>query len=143
MKKETIIAIVLGVTFGVVVSLFMVSRTKDRQLQNTKTLTKETKITPIVPLNSVQGQAITITQPMNGVIVSSKSVVIKGKAAKDSLIVIQSPVQDIIIKNDKEEFSATMSLAIGENVIHISVYPKDQQGKGQEKELRVYYLDEQ
>jgi len=70
-------------------------------------------------------------------------VVIKGKAAKDSLIVIQSPVQDIIIKNDKEEFSATMSLAIGENVIHISVYPKDQQGKGQEKELRVYYLDEQ
>jgi len=34
-----------------------------------------------------------------------------------------------------------MPLSLGENVIHLSAYAKGVQGKVQEKEFKVYYLN--
>ncbi len=59
------------------------------------------------------------------------------------MIIIQSPIKDLVFKNDKEQFSTDFPLALGENVIRIGAYPQDKLLRSQEKELRIYYFSEQ
>lgn len=143
MKKETVIAILLGIGFGVVVAVVMILKTKDQQIQKNKPINTALHITPTISVNNTQFQPLEISEPENGMVTDKTQVTIKGKAAKDSLIVIESPIKSATFKNDKEEFSAQFPLAFGENSILVSVYPKDGQGNSQEKELKIYYLDEQ
>lgn len=142
MKKETIVAIFLGIGLGIIVALVIIVQSKRQEITKAKTLNEAGKITPKVTVQNLQFQSLEVTAPEDKIIVGSSSVVIKGKAIKDALIVIQSPVKDLVFKNIKEEFSQEFPLALGENVIRIAVYPKDPSIRSQEKELRVYYLDE-
>ncbi|MEN9328168.1 MAG: Glucodextranase, domain [Candidatus Parcubacteria bacterium] len=144
MKKETLIAVILGIMFGVVVAFFMIFKTKDQQTQKVKPLTTSTmQVTPTVPVKNTEYQPLAISEPEAGIITDKNSITIKGSTGKDALIVIQSPLKSVTFKNDKEDFSAVFPLAFGENVILVTAYPKDTQGVPQEKELKIYYLDEQ
>ena len=143
MKKETSIAIFLGITFGIVVALFVILRTRQAQINNSKTIAPAVSTTPATKNPSPQEETFQVSEPENGIIVSTKSVVIKGKAPKNSLIVIQSPIKNTVLKADKEEFSTSFPLALGENIILVTMYPADVQLAQREKELKVYYLDEQ
>jgi hypothetical protein len=143
MKKETIIAVFLGITFGVVLSLFMVSRTKRKStsIANKKNINEANQIvTPISQSGNVF--SFEVSTPSNNIIVNKKIITISGKSSISSLIMIQSPIKDLIVNSEKSVFSTDFPLALGENVIHIVAYPKDTQYKSQEKELRVYYIDE-
>lgn len=142
MKKETIIAIVLGVIFGVVVAGVMIFKTKGVMTKNTNPVISTTSVTPTITVSKTsQSQAFSIQQPDTDTIQSTKTLSIVGKAIKDSLIIVQSPISSLSLKNDKEDFKTDFPLALGENIIHISVYPKDGSAV-QEKELKVYFLDE-
>jgi hypothetical protein len=142
MKKETIIAISFGIILGLVVAALMIFKTKETALEKTKTVTNS-HVTPTVSLKNTDLQNLQISEPADGALVNKKSIAIKGKASKDSLFVVQSPIKDLVFKNEKEDFSFDFPLALGENVIKISVYPASNQLRQQEKDLRVYYLDEQ
>ncbi len=142
MKKETSIAILLGISFGLILSFFMITKTKDKSLEKTKTLSNEKKATIATHNLITQEQTFKISSPQNKAIVNTKTVTIKGTVEKDALVVIQSPVKDMVFKSDRTNFSVDFPLAMGENIIQISVYPKDAQERIQQKELRVYYLDE-
>lgn len=143
MKKETTIAIFMGITFGVILSLIMVSRTKSRStnLTNKKNVNDASQIVTPIPQTG-KDFSFEVTTPPNNVIVSKNAISISGKISADSLVVIQSPIKDVILNTTKTTFSADFPLALGENVIHIVVYPKDSQYKSQEKELRVFYIEE-
>lgn len=143
MKKETVYAILLGISFGVVLSLVMIAKTKDTQLGKTKPLTKENNIIPVTEEANTVTQAFKITEPKNRQIFNVKTITIKGMAEKDGTIIVQSPIKDIVYKIDKESFAIDMPLALGENVIDITFYSKNSKGMGQQKELKIYYLDEQ
>ena len=143
MKKETVIAIMLGIAFGVVVAVVMVVKTKDQQIDKVKPMNSTLHITPTISVNNTQFQPLQITAPETGVIVDKNSVLITGKASKDALLVIQSPIKTMVMKITSESFSADFPLAFGENVITVSEYQKDTQAVAQEKELKIYYLDEQ
>ncbi len=143
MKKETVIAIMLGIVFGVIVAVVMVVKTKDQQIDKVKPMNTALHITPTISVNNTQFQPLQITSPETGVIVDKNAVTITGKASKDALIVIQSPIKTMIMKVTSETFSADFPLAFGENVITVSEYQKDTQAVAQEKELKIYYLDEQ
>lgn len=143
MKKETAYAILLGVTFGVVLSLVMIFKTKDSQMGKSKPLTSEKKAIPTVQDTNPLTQTFKINEPQDRQIFNTKSVSIKGVAEKDSVLIVQSPIKDIVFKVEKEDFSVDMPLALGENVISLTLYPKNSQGRSQQKELRIYYLDEQ
>ena len=54
MKKETIIAIMLGVVFGVVVAVVMVAKTKDQQIDKVKPMNTTLHITPTISVNNTQ-----------------------------------------------------------------------------------------
>lgn len=143
MKKETSIAVFLGILFGVFVAIFMISKTKEKNLEKSKPITVGSKISPTVAIPTKQLQNFEILEPKENIIVNTKSITIRGKASKDALIVIHSPIKELAFKNVKEDFSVSFPLAFGENVIQAVVYPKEDQLRQQEKELRVYYLDEQ
>lgn len=143
MKKETIIAIIFGIIFGALVALFLLAKNKEFQLTKTKTIGPTKKTSKIVKNIKANQRSLEILEPQDGSIFEAKTVTVKGKAAKDSLIVIQSPVKETVIKNDKEEFTASFPLALGDNVIKITVHLKDNQSRPQEKELHIYNLDEE
>lgn len=143
MKKETIIAILLGVLFGVVVAVGVTIKTKSKPANKVEPITNALPITPTVSVQNVEFQTLEITEPVDGVIVSKNTIDIKGKAAKGGLLVIQSPIKNATINNEADTFVTNFPLATGENVILVTFYPKEQPGSPQEKELKVYYLDEQ
>jgi len=142
MKKETVVAIFLGIILGVIVALVIITQSRQQEISKAKPITPGGNITPTVAIVNSEQQSLEISAPQDKSIVSTDSVTIKGRAYKDALIIIQSPVKDLALKNQKTEFSTDFPLALGENVIKIVVYPKDPSIRSQEKELRVYYLDE-
>lgn len=142
MKKEALIAIFLGVVFGVTVAGFIILQAQRSQLQKEQPISLGLHITPS-PIANGDVQSLDISQPESGTITSQKSITIKGKVSKDALIVIQSPIKTLAVKSNTQDFSIEFPLAFGENAIRVSMYPNDHQLPSQEKELAIYYLDEQ
>lgn len=140
MKKEIIVAIVFGVLLGLIVAVIMVVRV--RQFGGENRLPGQNQVTPKVTAKNSQLQPLEITAPANDTITDTNKITIKGKALKNSLIVVESPINDLIFKNDKEDFSFSFPLSLGENVISITAYPKDTKLNSQTNTLRVYYLTE-
>lgn len=141
MKKETTAAIIFGVIFGSILAVVLVLRNKQAQLKQSKTLTKVVSVTPIAKSNASEFTQLELLEPKDEIISDKNSVNIKGKVAKNSTIIIQSPIRDLVIKADKEDFSTNFPLAYGENVISVTAYSTDSVGKTQTRELKVYYLE--
>lgn len=139
MKKETSIAIGMGIIFGLIFSFLVIVNTQKNQSVSQKTSTQKNR--PVKAQQQTIVQPITILEPSDSAIINEASVKIKGKTDKNSFVVIQSQTKDASFTTKTEEFEYTIPLSLGENVIHISAYPKGTTGKVQEKELRVYYLN--
>ncbi|GAB4218959.1 MAG: hypothetical protein Fur009_2670 [Candidatus Microgenomates bacterium] len=141
MKKEALIAIVLGLIFGSIFGVFLINKNKEFNLEKNKALVPTSIITQKNQRqNAINYLPLEIKEPNDYFITSENNIDIVGKASNQSLIVIQSPIKDIIYKNEKEDFKINIPLALGENVIKIVDYPKDKTFDSQEKTLRVYYL---
>lgn len=137
MKKETITAIILGVSFGIIIALLLTFAAKEKVIKQKKIIAP--KITPTLPPPQPKIQILEILQPTNGSVVNKNSLVIKGKAEKNSLIIIQSPTSEKVIKIADNNFSSEFPLSLGENLIKITSY-KDK--NIDERALKVYYLKE-
>jgi hypothetical protein len=140
MKKEAIIAIVFGIVLGSIVAVFLILKNKERLLEKSKT------ITPLEKNQTSQAkngglQLLEITMPGDRDVVYKGTITIKGSFTKNSLIIIQSPIKDLVMKNDRGQFSVDFPLALGENVIRVGAYPQDKQLRSQEKEFRIYYFN--
>jgi hypothetical protein len=139
MNRETIIAIVVGILFGAILGLVVLSQTNKGDKSKAMTpvkdnLEKQKPNTKAV----VQETVLKINKPENNLVSSTKEIEISGKAPAKSLIVIQSPIANKVFKTDKEDFSIKFSLAQGENTISISSYT--QGGSPQERQLQIYYV---
>ena len=143
MKKETATAVFLGVVLGIIVAFVMIFKSGQQESAKFKSLTSTTNVSPTINLNNSNLQSFELVEPKDGSIYSNDTIKIKGKANKNDLVVIESPIKELIFKNNSINFSVDFPLVHGENVIKISIYPKNQSLRFQEKELRVYYLDEQ
>lgn len=142
MKKETVIAVILGIGFGLIVAIFMVIRTRPQTAKNIKTIANSVSNTPTGQVNQSFVTNLEIVSPKDNTIIKDNIVTITGKATKNSMIIIQSPVKDIIIKNKDVNFKVDMPLSIGENIIQVNIYPDDKNIPFQRKQLQVYYLEE-
>jgi mannitol-specific phosphotransferase system IIBC component len=144
MKKETLIAIILGVVAGLGVAVVMIEKAREHQMTSTQAISTSLQLTPKVTVNNSQLQPLELSKPDDGSISNVKTVELKGKAGVGALIVVQSPLKTIVQKLDKADIDIkNFPLALGENTIRVSAYPKDSQGSPQEKELKIYYLDQQ
>ena len=144
MKKETIIAVIFGIVMGGFLGFFLINKNKETQLIKNKVIAPS-NVAGRLPSTSdtAMAQNLEISSPQDGVVVGNNSIKVSGKAEANSLIIIQTPVNDISFKNDKVDFSLDLPLALGENVIKIVVYPSSKNQNLQDKYLRVYYLDSQ
>ncbi|MBI5127645.1 hypothetical protein HZA76_04290 [Candidatus Roizmanbacteria bacterium] len=142
MKKETIFAVFLGIVFGGLLGLFLISKNKEIQLNKNKVIAPTGLNDRSVPQTDLNFQPLDISEPKDSSVLDNSSVSIKGKATVNSLIVIQSPIRDMVLKNEKQDFKVDFPLALGENIIRVVIYPENKQLSIQEKSLRVYYLQE-
>ncbi len=141
MKRETVIAISLGILLGVGIGLFVLF--KSSGTDQTKVIpVGDTEQTKVVTTNSTsEGQTIlTIQEPAENIVVKKKDITIKGKAQPNSLIVVQSQIYSEILKNEKEDFAIPFTLALGENTLSINAYSNS--SNPQEIILKVYYVEE-
>ncbi|OGK18456.1 hypothetical protein A2866_00625 [Candidatus Roizmanbacteria bacterium RIFCSPHIGHO2_01_FULL_39_8] len=141
MKKETVIAVFFGILFGAVVALFLIAKNKEFQFNTTKTIAPSGILNQKAKSNPLVTDILEISEPQNNSIFSTNSVQIKGSAEKNSLIVILSPIKEMIFSNEQKDFSVNFPLALGENVINITVHSRNNRVRPQEKELRIYYLE--
>ena len=141
MKKETLIAVFMGLLFGGIVAVFISLKSKDIELSKNKVIAppKENVLSPNI--TGVEVKPLELFEPANNAIFNKNTIRFKGMAVKDSVIVIQSPIKDLIVKNSQEKFDLEFPLALGENSIKIVVYPKEKQLRPQEKFVKVYFID--
>lgn len=143
MKKETPIAVFLGIFLGALLAIFIITKNREKQLEKTKTIAPSITVTPKSVNQTTTEKLLEISKPSDGDIVGKNSITISGTSAKDSLIIIQSPIKEVVKKNETGSFSIDFPLAFGENIIQITDYSKDAKTKVQEKTIKIYYLDEQ
>lgn len=139
MKKEGLIAIFLGIIIGVVFAFFLVNQIKKSHLDQNKTLIKnQPTITPLV--KNLETSFLEITTPEDHRVFTQPSINIKGKANKNYLIIISSPIKEVVINNKNGDFQTDFPLALGENNIQIVLYSKEKSKSILSKTLTVYYL---
>ena len=139
MKKEVIIAIVFGVGLGLTVAFFMVRQIRTMEMgsgSQIKTNAGKVKLANILQ----SAQNLEIVSPASDAVVDQSTIQIKGKGEPGSLLVIQSVAKEIVEKQKISEFSVTLPLVAGENVISITMYPQDKTVRKQTKVIRVFNL---
>ena len=141
MKKEKIIAIVLGALSGLFLAFFVLSRyqfvEKDSKGLNNKVQKKPSpKITKVVPLTGIE-----VSSPKSGSILKQEEVELKFSVPANSLVIIATPVFEKAFYSKKKEVSEKVKLALGENVIKIFVYPADPRIANLDKEIKVYRVE--
>lgn len=142
MKKETIIAIVFGILLGTVGAFVMI--TKAKQIGTNRTIQESKRNSATTPsARTANLQLLKLTAPKDRSLSTKNSIKIKGKTEKDSLIVVQSPIKELSLKSKTASFQIDFPLALGENIISITSYPKDSQVPAQQKILKIYYLEEE
>lgn len=140
MKKETIITTLVGIAMGVIVAFGLITATQEKKIQKKKVITPA--ITPTVRLSQtpVKSVLLNLSAPENETLSSESSITIKGKAGKDSFMIISSPFAEKVFTNKTTDFTVDFPLTLGENIIIITAH----QGKEwQQKTLTVYYFEKE
>lgn len=141
MNRETIFAIVFGILLGVGVGFFVLFQTNREDKAKVIPVAQENQKKQVVKAPVATGQTILkINEPKEAVVVTKKDTIIKGKAPKNSLIVVQSPAGRDVVKVQAEDFSIPFTLVPGENLINISAYAGS--SSPQEATLQIYYVQE-
>jgi len=129
MNRESIIAIVLGLTLGVIVALGAVFYTVQKQKQanteassanNASSSASMAKIS--MPPTVTVLQSLDIDRPQSGIVTQNKSITVVGKTGKQALLVFQSPIKTTVEETETGNFSIDFPLALGENTITVSAY---------------------
>jgi hypothetical protein len=122
MRKEVILAVIIGVLLGGVI-LYGINLANNSSLINpsANTATKEgnLKVSP-TPSSKPAGQ-ISIIFPQNNAVVTEAQITLKGTAKSNSSIAIVTENDDLLTTADSAgNFSATINLISGENVITVT-----------------------
>lgn len=136
MKKETIIATVLGIAAGISIGIFVLINA--RRASNTDDVINE-NITPTIAIDTNSIEPLLITAPKDETVTSDETINIVGKSSANSVVTIQTPSEEQVIENDAGEFTATLTLLPGENHVRITAYSKKNIDS---RSLVIYYIEE-
>jgi hypothetical protein len=142
MKRETLIASILGISLGAVVAGGILFRLAGQGEDKNVIANQENSITPTVIVEESEDYEFRVEAPENDIVVNEETTTIRGTATAESLVTIQSPTDQQIFTATEEPFEVSFPLSIGENVIVISFYPPNVSNVYEEKELHIYYMPE-
>lgn len=135
MRKEVLVAIIVGTTLGLLVAFGVWRANKAIAPQQQVVAEKEVKIEE--PLQD----SLAVTEPESGVVVSEDKITVKGSAQPGSTVVLLFNAGQIILQPDEQgDFEQEVELEGGANEIRIISY--DQEGNKQEKTVVVVYSTE-
>jgi hypothetical protein len=137
-KKEVLIAIIIGFGLGLVLTFGIWSANKTMkeptETAPSPTPAKETTPTPTPQL----GFSLTITSPEDGSISAEDEVTVSGQTTPRAIVVMIYQEGEKILEADEEGlFSTKVSLAGGVNEIQISAH--DREGNEAEETITVVY----
>jgi hypothetical protein len=137
MKKEVLIAIILGFGLGLVITFGI--WTANRALQE-QPVTEPIEATPTPQATPTPASNLTleITEPEQNSISSEKEINLAGSASPEAIIVVFYEEGEKILETDSQgKFETTVNLAGGANEILIKAF--DKEGGEVEKTLSVVY----
>ncbi|MCJ7827582.1 hypothetical protein MUP65_00340 [Patescibacteria group bacterium] len=142
MRKEVVIAIVLGfglgllITFGVWQANKKFQQPSAQQAEPSPTLA----VTPAPEQPSLppQKSLLTITEPVDNMLVDVEEVVVSGSTTPEAIVVIFYEEGEMILEADQSgNFSTTIFLVIGANEVRIKAI--DENGEQAEEMLTIDY----
>lgn len=136
MKKETTIAIILGLLSGIVIAMIILFSTGKGGFGGGKIISGN--ITPTVAVGQERVSQLTIDSPTDKDSTDKDTVKISGSAEKNSLIVAHSPYSEITLKSETGKFSFGFPVKPGENIIKITSYNGTNIDS---RSLTIYYLE--
>jgi hypothetical protein len=129
-KTPKLILFVFGLVIGILAAAAFFLVRGDSEKTNSEQAQSET-----------QGIILSITPPINWLVTTEKSLVVKGNTGKESVVAITGGRQDKIVETSSGNFSADIQLRQGEN--EISVYAFDAaSGENVQTSLNILYLEE-
>lgn len=137
MRKEVILAIVLGLILGTVIVAGYYRANRAVRLQDN---TDTTRVTP-TPTTIAGSELLAITGPEEGDIFASPIATISGNTSPDARVLIVSEKDQIFLKPSAQGFfSQEVSLIGGAN--HISITAVSTTGSRADKELNLVFTTE-
>lgn len=134
MRKEVLVAILVGAALGLVVAFGIWRANQAFAPQGTET-------TPQPLIEQKQERGLVINEPEDGTIVAEDSLTVGGKARPAATIVILTNLSEIIIQADQGgNFEQDAKLEGGANEIIVAAY--DQEGNKEEKTITVVFSTE-
>ncbi|MGB9707495.1 MAG: hypothetical protein ACPL1D_01950, partial [Microgenomates group bacterium] len=118
----------------------IVSNIQPKTLPESKKIKDTSLIANKKNIRKEEFQPLEIVDPQNNTVFDKPAANFEIKLPKNSLVVVQSPIKDFVFQSEKEKASFEFPLALGENVIVITVYPKDKKIPQQKKTIYLYYL---
>lgn len=139
MRKEVLVAILIGIILGGLVAFGIWRANLAFLPQKEETKTEQTASPTSKPDASLS--SLIITQPENGSVIPESKVIIKGAAAPNSTVVILTESNDFITQADKDGgFEQEVELEGGPNEIIVIAY--DDSGNETTQTLTLVYSTE-
>ena len=125
MKKEKLILSFVAALVGILVAgiaFYFYQSTKEISIPDISTSEEEEEESSPTPTpKPKENDEITISEPNDETIVEKKTITIKGKTTKESIVLISSPSNSVLaLASAKGEFSTEFDLEDGVNVIQFT-----------------------
>lgn len=135
MRKEVLIAIIIGFGLGLVITFGIWTANKAlKETVPTTTPTEEVEVTP-TPTPTLE---LVITSPENNTISEEEIIEVSGQTVPRAIIAITYPEGEKLLEADEDgSFSTEISLIGGDNLIEISAF--NDEGDEATKTLTVVY----
>lgn len=134
MKKEVLIAILIGFGLGLIITFGIWTANKAIK----ETPSEEVVPPPTVEISPVPAFSLTINQPEDNSLSENEKITVSGSTAANAVVVILYQEGEKILEADKEgNFETEISLVGGANEIKVSAY--DSEGSETSQTLTVVY----
>lgn len=139
MKKEILIAIIIGFILGLVITFGIWTANKSLQESSQTQTTGNNESQPIVTETVEEGQiSLVISSPENNALVNQEKIEIVGQTvAQATVIILYEEGEEVFQADEKGEFSQEITLVGGANEIKITVF--DEEGNEANKALNLVY----
>jgi hypothetical protein len=141
MKKEILIAIIIGFVLGLVITFGIWTANKSLKEGATtqpKEVTENETITTPVPAQGEEKLPLTLISPENNALVNQEKLEIVGKTSPKAVVaVVYEEGEKIIEADEKGDFKQEITLVGGGNEITISAF--DNEGNEVSKTLNLVY----
>lgn len=135
MRKEVLIAIIIGFALGLVITFGI--WTANKALKETAPKKEEVPVPTLTP-TPTPTQVLVVSSPEDNSISDKEKIEVSGKTSPKAVVVVLYGEGEKIIEADEEgNFSSEITLTGGANEITISAYDKD--GNEVSKSLTVVY----